>query len=119
MSPNYQEQYKKSSSLAMSPNQPKTSESYSTCLQLKSSLLVNLEKTAPSLVRLVSVPWVRDRSLALEVAVTDYDILGMGAFYGSSDDKQSLEALTYAVDRGMTFWDTADIYGTSQLIIPY
>lgn len=38
----------------------------------------------------------------------------MGAFYGKSDEKESLETLTYAADRGMTFWDTADVYGSSK-----
>lgn len=35
----------------------------------------------------------------------------MGAWYGKTDDEAALKALTYAADRGMTFWDTADIYG--------
>ncbi|KAF8064101.1 Aldo/keto reductase [Lyophyllum atratum] len=43
--------------------------------------------------------------------------MGMGAFYGKSDDKESLDTLTYAADRGMTFWDTADIYGHSEDLI--
>ncbi|KAG6826687.1 hypothetical protein H0H92_014862 [Tricholoma furcatifolium] len=43
--------------------------------------------------------------------------MGMGAFYGKSDDKESFNALSYAADRGMTFWDTSDIYGTSQALI--
>ncbi|KAG6910748.1 hypothetical protein DXG01_008280 [Tephrocybe rancida] len=41
--------------------------------------------------------------------------MGMGAFYGPSDDKESIEALTYAANRGMTFWDTSDIYEHSKL----
>ncbi|KAG6902933.1 hypothetical protein C0995_009325 [Termitomyces sp. Mi166 len=43
--------------------------------------------------------------------------MGMGAFYGKSDDKQSLDTLTYAADRGVTFWDTSDAYGHSQDLI--
>ena len=39
--------------------------------------------------------------------------LGIGAFYGKTDDEEAYKALTYAADRGMTFWDCADIYGTS------
>ena len=38
---------------------------------------------------------------------------GIGAFYGNTDEKAAYEALTYSADRGMTFWDCADIYGTS------
>ncbi|KAG6908484.1 hypothetical protein DXG01_004487 [Tephrocybe rancida] len=41
----------------------------------------------------------------------------MGAFYGKSDDKESIDALTYAANRGMTFWDTADAYGHSEDLI--
>ncbi|KAG5635388.1 hypothetical protein H0H81_011447 [Sphagnurus paluster] len=43
--------------------------------------------------------------------------MGMGAFYGKSDDEVSFQTLTYAADRGMTFWDTADIYGHSEELI--
>ncbi|KAG6908483.1 hypothetical protein DXG01_004486 [Tephrocybe rancida] len=43
--------------------------------------------------------------------------MGMGAFYGKSDDKESIEALTYAANRGMTFWDTSDVYGYSENLI--
>ncbi|KLO03966.1 Aldo/keto reductase, partial [Schizopora paradoxa] len=38
-------------------------------------------------------------------------ILGMGSADGTSDIKTAHKALTYAADHGMTFWDTADIYG--------
>lgn len=41
----------------------------------------------------------------------------MGTFYGKSDDKQSLDTLTYAADRGMTFWGTASVYGASEDLI--
>jgi len=40
--------------------------------------------------------------------------MGIGAFYGKTDGDEAFKALTYAADRGMTFWDTADIYGTSE-----
>ncbi|KAG6856539.1 hypothetical protein H0H87_003358 [Tephrocybe sp. NHM501043] len=43
--------------------------------------------------------------------------MGMGAFYGKSNDKECYDALTYAADRGMTFWDTSDVYGTSEDLI--
>ena len=39
--------------------------------------------------------------------------VGISAFYGSTDKDEAIKALTYAADRGMTFWDTADIYGNS------
>ena len=43
-------------------------------------------------------------------------LTGMGAFYGKSDDEESFKTLTYAADRGMNFWDTSDLYGTSTFV---
>ena len=37
--------------------------------------------------------------------------MGIGAWYGKSDLQESLDTLDYAAARGMTFWDTADVYG--------
>ena len=42
----------------------------------------------------------------------------VGAVYGNNDDKASFETLTYAANRGMTFWDTADIYGKHLMAPP-
>lgn len=38
--------------------------------------------------------------------------MGMSEFYGPSDDKQSLEVLERAFELGVTFYDTADMYGS-------
>lgn len=35
----------------------------------------------------------------------------IGALYGKTDMTKAYQALTYAADRGMSFWDCADIYG--------
>ncbi|KAG6837046.1 hypothetical protein H0H93_015617 [Arthromyces matolae] len=44
--------------------------------------------------------------------------MGMGnAYYGKSDEDETFDTLTYAANRGMTFWDTADIYGDSEKLI--
>ncbi|KAH8817894.1 NADP-dependent oxidoreductase domain-containing protein [Flagelloscypha sp. PMI_526] len=43
--------------------------------------------------------------------------MGMGAFYGSTNEEEALKTLSYAADRGVTFWDTSDKYGTSESII--
>ncbi|KAI5118752.1 hypothetical protein M0805_004838 [Coniferiporia weirii] len=43
--------------------------------------------------------------------------MGIGAFYGKTDEAEAYKALTYAADRGMTFWDCADIYGTTELTL--
>jgi len=37
--------------------------------------------------------------------------MGMSEFYGPSDDARSLDTLDHALDRGVTLFDTADIYG--------
>ncbi|TFK95952.1 Aldo/keto reductase [Pterulicium gracile] len=40
-----------------------------------------------------------------------------GAWYGSVERKEVFEVLTAAADRGVTFWDTSDFYGTSEKIL--
>ncbi|AOP35485.1 aldo/keto reductase [Leptospira tipperaryensis] len=37
--------------------------------------------------------------------------MGMSEFYGTRDDSESLKTLGRAHDLGITFWDTADMYG--------
>lgn len=39
---------------------------------------------------------------------------GTGAYYGTTVEDEALAALTRAADLGVTFWDTADLYGTSR-----
>ncbi|KAI5116235.1 hypothetical protein M0805_003297 [Coniferiporia weirii] len=51
------------------------------------------------------------------VSAIGFGTMGIGAWYGKTDESAAFEALTYAADRGMTFWDTADIYGTSEQAI--
>jgi aryl-alcohol dehydrogenase-like predicted oxidoreductase len=38
--------------------------------------------------------------------------MGMSEFYGATDDTQSLATLQAAFDQGVTFYDTADMYGS-------
>lgn len=37
--------------------------------------------------------------------------MGMSEFYGAHNDEESLKTLQHALDIGVTFWDTADVYG--------
>jgi len=37
--------------------------------------------------------------------------MGMSDFYGPSDEEKSLETLHHAIEIGVTFWDTSDMYG--------
>ncbi|EIM88901.1 Aldo/keto reductase [Stereum hirsutum FP-91666 SS1] len=40
--------------------------------------------------------------------------MGIGECYGKTDYDEAFKMLTYACDNGVTFWDTADIYGSSE-----
>ncbi|TDL15050.1 Aldo/keto reductase [Rickenella mellea] len=37
--------------------------------------------------------------------------MGIGAYYGKTNIEEAFKTLTYAADRGVTFWDCADMYG--------
>src|ERR1700733_10003833 len=37
--------------------------------------------------------------------------MGMSEFYGTTDDAESIRVLHKALELGINFWDTADIYG--------
>ena len=47
----------------------------------------------------------------LAVSAIGLGAMGMSAFYGSSDEKESIATLRHAVDTGVTFIDTAEAYG--------
>jgi aryl-alcohol dehydrogenase-like predicted oxidoreductase len=40
--------------------------------------------------------------------------MGMSEFYGSGDDNESISVIHRAIDLGVTFLDTADVYGTGR-----
>ncbi|KZP22590.1 Aldo/keto reductase [Athelia psychrophila] len=49
------------------------------------------------------------------VSALGFGTMGIGAWYGPTlDEAGAMEVLSYAADRGVTFWDTADIYKTSE-----
>jgi aryl-alcohol dehydrogenase-like predicted oxidoreductase len=48
---------------------------------------------------------------AYTVSALGLGCMGMSEFYGSSDDAESLQTLTAALDLGVTFFDTSDTYG--------
>ena len=50
-------------------------------------------------------------SQGLQVSAIGLGCMGMSDFYGSSEKKQNFEVLTKAIELGVTFWDTSDIYG--------
>jgi len=46
-----------------------------------------------------------------EVSAIGLGCMGMSEFYGAHDDAESLATLAYALDAGVNFLDTADMYG--------
>jgi aryl-alcohol dehydrogenase-like predicted oxidoreductase len=47
----------------------------------------------------------------LGVSALGYGAMGLADVYGPADEAESLATLNHAVDRGVTFIDTADVYG--------
>ncbi len=48
----------------------------------------------------------------LAVSAIGLGCMGMSEFYGPSDEAESLATLDHALGIGVTFWDTADMYGS-------
>ena len=48
---------------------------------------------------------------SLVVSAQGLGCMGMSEFYGATDDEQSIATIHHALDRGVTFFDTADMYG--------
>ena len=64
---------------------------------------------------------MRTRNLGkgLTISAEGYGCMGLSEFYGPTDDAKGLDVLRTAVDLGITFWDTADIYGpfTNEVLV--
>ena len=46
-----------------------------------------------------------------DVSILGLGCMGMSEFYGPGDEKESIATLERALDLGITFWDTSDVYG--------
>ena len=59
----------------------------------------------------MSIPTVPLGSQGLLVSKQGLGCMGMSAFYGSDDEKESIATLERAIELGVTFWDSAQMYG--------
>ena len=50
----------------------------------------------------------------LVVSALGLGCMGMSDFYGPSDETQNLAVLEHALDQGVNFLDTADMYGVGR-----
>lgn len=49
-----------------------------------------------------------------EVSAIGLGCMGMSEFYGAGDEQESIATIRHALDRGVTFLDTADMYGSGR-----
>jgi aryl-alcohol dehydrogenase-like predicted oxidoreductase len=49
-----------------------------------------------------------------EVSAIGLGCLGMSEFYGDADEQESIATIHHALDRGVSFLDTADMYGSGR-----
>ena len=61
-------------------------------------------------------------SQGLKASELGLGCMGMSEFYGARNDEESLTVLSRAVELGIVFWDTADVYGpyiNEELVLNY
>jgi aryl-alcohol dehydrogenase-like predicted oxidoreductase len=59
----------------------------------------------------MTIPTVPLGRQGLRVSAQGLGCMGMSAFYGPDDEKESVATLERALELGVTFWDTAEMYG--------
>jgi len=63
------------------------------------------------MVRNPSMKYRKLGSTAVEISAIGLGCMGMSEFYGEPNDDESLKVLNRALDLGINFFDTADVYG--------
>jgi aryl-alcohol dehydrogenase-like predicted oxidoreductase len=58
-----------------------------------------------------ALPTRRASNGSIQVSMMGLGCMGMSEFYGDKNDNQSRDLINYAIDEGMRFFDTADVYG--------
>ena len=48
------------------------------------------------------------------ISIVGLGCMGMSDFYGAADDQQSIGVIHHALDIGVNFFDTADMYGVGR-----
>jgi aryl-alcohol dehydrogenase-like predicted oxidoreductase len=58
-------------------------------------------------------------SQGLTASALGFGCMGMSEFYGARNDEESIDTLHHAIDIGVGFWDTADMYGpyTNEILV--
>lgn len=58
-------------------------------------------------------------SQGLTASALGFGCMGMSEFYGARNDEESIDTLHHAIDIGVSFWDTADMYGpyTNEILV--
>ncbi|KAJ7153538.1 Aldo/keto reductase [Mycena crocata] len=51
------------------------------------------------------------------VSTLGFGTMGIGAYYGQTDKSEAFKTLSRAADLGISFWDTADIYGNTEEVL--
>jgi aryl-alcohol dehydrogenase-like predicted oxidoreductase len=77
-------------------------------------LLRNFSKSLKRRQALFGGTFMKTRQLGksgLEVSALGLGCMGMSEFYGAADEQESVATLHRALDQGMNFLDTADMYG--------